>query len=779
MNESLFLSDDPKLTAYALDELEGSERLAVEAALREDPEAQQRVEEIRALAKQLATAFEAELAPVPAMNLAAADPYRRMGHRSMWRFPHLYYAVGGLAAAAFAVVLAWQESPPRSAVPTHRYVAVQMPVTEAEAVESAPASSVRLPSDSAARGFERHPFSVAPGTTPAPRFEAAASGLLADAKKLTELPRYDDASSQSWPPAEVTFNYGNADQRTADAERAHQQRTQAPKLAGAAGRPWSRVSSQAKSVSTENPSGALLAVNEQPIALSAFRVEAEGRSSYLPRSIAAGIRAGGSGESIGQDSYAFRRESDFIRVADQPLSTFSADVDTASYANVRRMLLAGQRPPVDAVRIEEMLTYFPYAYAGPRTDAPFAATMEVADAPWMEGHRLVRIGLKAREVATAERSPANLVFLLDVSGSMNRPNRLPLVQESMRLLLGRLRGDDRVAIVTYAGASGLALPSTAVTNRAAILSALEELRAGGSTHGSRGIELAYEIAKANFVPGGINRVILCTDGDFNVGVTSEGGLVRLIQEKAKSGVFLTVLGFGMGNLKDAMMQQLADSGNGNYGYVDTRREAEKLLVEQVSGTLVTVAKDVKLQVEFNPAKVASYRLIGYEKRALNQQDFANDKVDAGELGAGHTVTALYEIVPANLAHASAAAETDENTTLRYGELAAAPSSSRSTRPELVNELLTLKVRYKEPAGTLSKKLEFALKDQASSFAAASPDFKFVSAVAAFGMLLKDSTHRGNANYAAVVSWAEAGIEGDAGGYRAEFVGLIRRAEALE
>jgi len=328
------------------------------------------------------------------------------------------------------------------------------------------------------------------------------------------------------------------------------------------------------------------------------------------------------------ENYAYRKDGEFLSVAENPLSTFSADADTAGYANVRRMLRAGKKPPTDAVRVEELVNYFPYRYAAPKNEA-FAAALEVADAPWAAGRRLVRIGLKAREVSANERGAANLVFLVDVSGSMSGPTRLPLVKESLRLLVNRLRSDDHVAIVAYAGNSGLALASTPVAQSREIVEAIDVMTPGGATNGGLGIQLAYDIAKANFVAGGVNRVILCTDGDFNVGVTGEGELVRLVQEKAKSGVFLTVLGFGMGNLQDGRLEAIADKGNGSCGCIDSRREAEKLLGAQVNGTLTTVAKDVKLQVEFNPARVASYRLIGYENRLLANPDFNNDQVDAG------------------------------------------------------------------------------------------------------------------------------------------------------
>ena len=464
------------------------------------------------------------------------------------------------------------------------------------------------------------------------------------------------------------------------------------------------------------------------------------------------------------ESYAHTPETGFIRVADQPLSTFSADVDTASYANVRRFLNQGRLPPPDAVRIEELLNYFPYTYVHPTGLTPFAATLEVASAPWAPEHRLVRIGLKGREISTAARPAANLVFLLDVSGSMNAPRKLPLVKQAMRLLVERLRPDDRVAIVTYAGNAGLALPSTPARKASEILAAVDALQPSGSTNGAMGIQLAYDIAKANLVNDGINRVILCTDGDFNVGVSDDGSLTRLIEEKAKSGVFLSVLGFGMGNYQDAKLESLADKGNGNYGYIDSKREAEKLLVEQVNGTLVTIAKDVKLQVEFNPATVESYRLIGYENRRLQKEDFANDQVDAGEIGAGHTVTALYEIVPAKNGILTPADD------LKYQKVAINLTGSR--------ELLTVKLRYKAPDGDTSSLLEFPLADDDATFATASTDFKFAASVAGFGMLLRESEFKGASTWSDVRSWAEAGKGSDAGGYRDEFIKLIGQAEQL-
>ncbi|MBI2513850.1 MAG: VWA domain-containing protein [Opitutae bacterium] len=491
-------------------------------------------------------------------------------------------------------------------------------------------------------------------------------------------------------------------------------------------------------------------------------------------------------EPSNTESYAHTPENPFLAVAQNPLSTFSVDVDTASYANVRRFLRGKQLPPASAVRIEELVNYFPYRYAPPTGSAPFAAHMEVASAPWAPDHRLVRIGLKGREVSDAARPKANLVFLLDVSGSMDEPNKLPLVQQSLRLLVEKLRADDRVAIVVYAGASGLALPSTAVREKAKILEAIDALRAEGSTNGAAGIQLAYDIAKANFVSGGVNRVVLATDGDFNVGVSSEGELISLIEEKAKSGVFLSVLGFGMGNYKDSTLEKLADKGNGNYAYIDSLAEAKKTLVEQAGGTLVTIAKDVKLQVEFNPAVAQAYRLIGYENRLLRKEDFNNDKIDAGEIGAGHTVTALYEIIPVGVPmpeENSVDALKYQKTTNVGGRKTEdkglrTENGARVAQSSASDELLTLKVRYKEPSSDVSTKLEFPLRDTGKAFADASEDFKFAAAVASFGMTLKNSPYRGEMKLTEIAQWAREGTSDDAGGYRAEFVELVNETAGL-
>jgi Ca-activated chloride channel family protein len=467
------------------------------------------------------------------------------------------------------------------------------------------------------------------------------------------------------------------------------------------------------------------------------------------------------------ERYAHHTDNPFLGSRENPLSTFSIDVDTASYANLRRFLRDRSRPPVDAVRIEEMINYFPYEYPAPPGDEPMAVSFEVNDCPWDDEARLVQLRVRGKEIAAPQRPASNLVFLVDVSGSMAEPAKLPLVRQSLRLLLDTLGPRDRVALVVYAGHSGVVLPSTPATQRPLILEAIERLEAGGSTNGGQGIELAYDIAVRNFIHGGNNRVLLATDGDFNVGVTSPGELVRLIEDKARSGVFLTTLGFGTGNLQDATMEQLADHGNGNYAYIDSIEEARKVLTEQVSSTLLTVAKDVKLQVEFNPARVAVYRLIGYENRLLRKEDFNDDRKDAGELGAGETVTALYEIIPA---HRSAHADGGSVDPLRYQRAGDLTGSG---------DLLTVKARYKMPDGWFSKKREWTVTDSGSHLTQASNDFRFAAAVAAFGMILRDSPHKGTANHDLVLNLASGALGGDRNGYRRGFLELVRQSRALE
>jgi Ca-activated chloride channel homolog len=478
-------------------------------------------------------------------------------------------------------------------------------------------------------------------------------------------------------------------------------------------------------------------------------------------------------------TYDHVSENPFLQAASNPLSTFSIDVDTASYSNVRRFINSGSLPPKDAVRVEEMINYFSYDYREPEGDKPFSIDLDATACPWDASHRLLRIGLKGRDVATENRPASNLVFLLDVSGSMMPAERLPLVKQAMRLLVEKLTEKDRVAIVIYAGGSGLALPSTTGDRKETILRALEDLKAGGSTNGAEGIELAYKVAADNFIKGGVNRVILATDGDFNIGVTNQGDLIRLIEEKAKSGVFLSVLGVGTDNLKDSTMQKLADKGNGNYAYLDSLDEARKVLVQQVNGTLMTIAKDVKIQVEFNPARVASYRLIGYEKRMLRKEDFNNDKVDAGEIGAGHTVTALYEIVPAGTGAADPSASIPPVDSLKYQAPNSASVAATQVNPKLSPEMVTVKLRHKKPDGDKSELTERSFVDNGSKFEDATPDLKFAAAVAEFGMILRDSQYKGEGTIGSVIEWAQEGKGRDTAGYRAGFIELARKMQTLK
>jgi Ca-activated chloride channel family protein len=469
-----------------------------------------------------------------------------------------------------------------------------------------------------------------------------------------------------------------------------------------------------------------------------------------------GLRAD---RTFNTETYDRIQDNPFLAATAHPLSTFSIDVDTASYANVRRVLGQGQLPPPDAVRIEELLNYFTYDYPQPAKDVPFSVTTEVATCPWKTDHRLVRIGLQGRRLTDEQRPPRNLVFLLDVSGSMNEPRKLPLLKSAMKLLAGTLTSRDRVSIVVYAGNAGLVLPPTPGDRKGEILSALTRLEAGGSTAGGEGIELAYKVAAQTFIEGGVNRVILATDGDFNVGVTSVGELTRLIERKRATGVFLS------GNLKDATMEKLADTGNGNYSYIDTLREARKVLVTEAGGTLVTIAKDVKIQVEMNPAAVSAYRLIGYENRVLRAEDFADDTKDAGDIGAGHSVTALYEIVPAGVDTRVAVPPA-----LKY----------QGERPRAANgdgELLTVSVRYKEPDAETSRLISVPVLDSAAN--PPSGTLRFAAAVAGFGMLLRGSEHRGDATWTQVADMARTAGGDDPHGYRAELVRLVETAAALQ
>ena len=687
--------DDPKLTAFALDELDEPERSTVAREVADSPEAQRVVDETRELARALKNEFASELneKPKPRLNLSDIkdDPW--------------FWGIGRpLAIAAVLAIVAVILGVAISPLGKKREVAY---------------SSVYLPpakpADVQADLGNEELAAVAPA--------APAETAVAEAESAAvDTYRRDDTSTRL-PPAR--------------------------------GRELAKRGKPATGVS-----GGLQGFARSAALAPAQEFDKSDRYSDIRQP---------SGE-FNTAAYDHILENPFLEAKSNPLSTFSIDVDTASYSNIRRFINEGSLPPKDAVRVEEMINYFTYDYAQPTDEKPFAVHVDLASCPWEQSHRLVRIGLKGKEIATDKRGLSNLVFLLDVSGSMEPSERLPLIKQSMRLLVEKLTENDRVAIVIYAGASGLALPSTPGNQKEKILSALESLEPGGSTNGAEGIQLAYKIAADNFIKGGVNRVILATDGDFNVGVTSQGDLIRMIEEKAKSGVFLSVLGVGTDNLKDSTMQKLADKGNGNYAYLDSLDEARKVLVQQMNGTLVTIAKDVKIQVEFNPARVASYRLIGYEKRMLRKEDFNNDKVDAGEIGAGHTVTALYEIVPVG-ARVNSADSVPPVDPLKYSKPERSTSSS--------GEMLTVKLRYKKPDGNKSELIEQAVTDSNAAFASTSQDFKFAAAVAEFGMLLRDSEHKGNGTFGAVLEWAQEGKGSDTNGYRAGFIELVRKAQGLK
>lgn len=726
--------DDPKLTAYALDELAGAENEQMESALAASPAAQEFVREMRLLSGNLRAEYEVEREARPVVHTNIVPLAQEDDPWSMLRRLALAAAIALLAVLGAVAVGTVKRGGLAGWGKEARYAggsaagAVGSKDKETEAGVAQAYISEESPDDQALALGEPLP---------------PPAGPEAFGKVATSTP---------------------ADLSVATRARTANQSAAAPLAEKDEGE--SRASVISDAARENSPSGKNFAAKLKPAARLA------GGSGFLHQE---SIFNRDRKAEFNTARYGKIEENPFLAARDNSLSTFSIDVDTASYSNIRRFLEDGSLPPKDAVRVEEMINYFAYDYPQPDDETPFSVHLDAASCPWAPAHRLVRIGLKGREVPNDKRPASNLVFLLDVSGSMEPSNRLPLVKQAMRLLVEKLGENDRVAIVVYSGASGLALPSTTGDRKEKIRAALENLQAGGSTNGAQGIELAYQTAAEHFIKGGVNRVILATDGDFNIGTTSEGDLVRLIQAKAKSGVFLSVLGVGDDNLNDSMMQQLADKGNGNYAYLDTLEEARKVLVQQINGTLVTIAKDVKIQIEFNPAQVASYRLIGYEKRLLRKEDFNDDKIDAGEIGAGHTVTALYEVVPAG-AEPNPAASVPPVDPLKYQrDLAVAASSLGKTGSA---ELLTVKLRYKEPAGETSKLLERPFVDRGASFASAAPDFKFAAAVAEFGMILRDSQFKGNGTLGAVAEWAQEGKGTDANGYRAGFLELVHKASRL-
>ncbi len=800
------LPDDPRITAYALGELDADDREVVEAAMRRDPTLRRTMVEIRATVAQIEGALTHEAAttddagqdnvvefPGVVREPAPVDPYARTTRSKLLRYPHVYYVVGGLAAACFAVIAVWR-------TPT----AGPRPMAVAVAPGGGGTGETVLIDMSALVGAEEiRREAVDAAVQPRGLLEQTkAEGALAAATPTGMLTLSAAHRSAMSGRDGVIFNEsrGLAGSSLRDVTPITDFDTVAPREPAPPGMSGPAV---AKAPSPASSAGTLYL---SPFTMSAERLRARAAAAAAAQALAEKKKAEAqailpkaevftppplpgelpparsSRTQLGTEAGGAWADNEFVSTAKFPRSMLSAEADAGSFGSVRRFVESGRRPPREAVRIEELLNHFPYRYAppGPKSDALLAAAFEVTEAPWAPTHRLVRIGLKAREVAVPVRAAANLVFLVDVSGSMNGPGRLPLVKDSLRMLLRTLRPDDRVAIVTYAEQAGLALPSTPVARAQEILDALAGLTAGGATNGTLGVHLAYDVAKSNRVEGGINRVIVCTDGDFKAGATTESDLTTLVTEQSKSGVLLTVLGYGTGDLKDGLLEKIAQRGHGSYGAIESRRDAEKILERQVNGVPPAIAKDVKIHVEFNPAHVASYRLLGYENSAWQQTDLTYRKTDGGQIAAGHTVTALYEIIPAREG-AKAARKNPEIEDRRYQLYAGVTdSTSLTSRNEPGGkDLLTVNVSYKKPEGLFSRRQDLPLTDVGAKFENASPDFKFAAAVAGFGMVLRESPHKGTTTMAQVVDWAESGLAEDAGGYRAEFVELARQLDALE
>lgn len=738
--------NDPRLTAYALGELDDAERVEIEVLLKDNEVARREVETMRRAATTLADELRSEPCPqLTPEQLAKIEQRFAPSEKEAAPFPW-WRALGWATALGAAAMVA----------------------------------ALFLPALNQSRAMPRRLTLNTPGAQQTVLRETQPPMLAPDRTQVdAQKKEVEFAPSDSRVTSEQAPSLGEADESQVAAtlppveKKSIVASSGAPRPTSAGGRYYRLATPPAAPVdsdTTATGSAGRLAFDNRHAdwdeSAGRGRVELQ-RGGRPPEEITVyrgtQQRWAPSG-TFDTESYPRLAENPFVQVTQNPLSTFGLDVDTASYANIRRFLNQGSLPPRDAVRIEEMLNYFSYDYPAPKRNEPFSLYVEMAACPWNPAHRLALVGLKAKDIAPHKAQPMNLVFLIDVSGSMQPENKLPLIKQGLRLLVEQLTARDHVAIVVYADNSRVVLPATRGDDHETILAAIESLEAGGSTNGGEGIQSAYREASRNFIEGGVNRVILCTDGDFNVGITDQSALVRLIQQQAKSGVFLSVLGFGMGNLKDSTMQKLADKGNGNYAYVDDLDEAQKVLVEQMRSTLVTVAKDAKLQIEFNSALVQSYRLIGYEKRMLREQDFNNDRKDAGEVGAGHTTTALYEIIPADEVPAAPGVDP-----LRY---------QPSPRAASNEELMTVKLRYKEPEGSTSKLLKASVKDTHTSWRGTSSDFRFAASVAAFGMTLRDSPYKGNADYNLALELAHDARGHDDNGYRSEFINIVEKARSL-
>jgi Ca-activated chloride channel family protein len=708
------LHEDPRLTAYALGELSGEAQLEIEALLARDARAGIELEAIVEVQSRLERALAVSSSP----------------------------ALSARRRASLRAALAERTAAPNGAASKDTPVPAQQRARSATARRRVGMLLAALvPAGVALLVFRADPK----------QDELVVNTLtVAQSIQLTASP--PDVSQAAPDPQRELLS--TASERTAEPPEMLAQRAARSAVSNWAG----PLAEGPVAHAAERPMRMALSAPRASAVLPAPEVQSDGSP-----------RTGLGGDRAQHESYDANEDNPFVQVSTDPRSTFSIDVDTASYALVRRFLDAGNLPPQGAVRIEELVNYFSYRYPQPKGDAPVSVVASLGQAPWNPQHQLVRVALQARHVAASARPPANLVFLIDVSGSMAAPNKLELVKYGLRQLTRSLGARDRVSIVTYAGNSGLVLAPTLGSGRGEILQAIDRLEAGGSTNGGAGIELAYSLARQHFVAGSVNRVLLATDGDFNVGVTSPSALVELVQRQAKTGVFLSVLGFGDGNYQDSMLEKLADRGNGNYAYIDAPAEAEKVLVEQATGTLLTLARDVKLQIEFNPAEVAEFRLIGYENRKLEHQDFNDDTKDAGELGADHSVTALYELVRAGKALA----------TPRVDPLVYQADGKAVTLPanDLEGQLLHIKLRYQPPSGGPSRLLEQTLNDPVRDL---DSDFRFAAAVAEFGLLLRHSPHRAQASYAQVLKLAESSLgDGPDRKARAQFVELVRQARQLD
>ncbi|MES2963450.1 MAG: von Willebrand factor type A domain-containing protein [Bdellovibrionota bacterium] len=752
--------NDPLLTAFALGELEGQEAIEMAKLIENDPEAKKYVEDIQQTANQISLELEKSAQEEAPLRLLPDERNvifeKIVAKRTTWRPWILLAPAGGLAVAviAFIVALPHIENFKRE---TFTPIATNESNDETRlgGLQKGEPQQVSEAKADASAGSEPIAAS-APPPPPAKMQAVAALDIAEEEAMLEEAPAERPAAA----PKQMQSKGRDS--------------SKAGRLSDFDGSGLGAASSEIAGLADSTTTSSGYAGVEKKVAPRGRGAEGFGGGSAF---ISPGLQQQPARPERNTERYSAIKENGFKKVADEALSTFSIDVDTASYSNVRRYLTGGQLPPADAVRIEEMINYFKYDYPQPKGNEPFSVTTEVTTAPWAPKNKLVRIGLKGKDVAEAKRPASNLVFLLDVSGSMEDPAKLPLLKSSLKLLVDRLREKDRVGIVVYAGSEGIALESTPGTKKAKILEALDKLQAGGSTNGEAGIQAAYKMAEKNFIKGGVNRVILATDGDFNVGTTSEGELERLIEQKAKTGVFLTTLGFGSGNYNDSMMTKLAGKGNGNAAYIDTLKEAQKVLVEQAGGTLQTIAKDVKIQVEFNPKHVQAYRLIGYEKRMLNKEDFNDDKKDAGEIGAGHTVTALYEIVPPGAEIPNTAPKVDE---LKYQKNEAAKPTAEAPVTG-TDELLTVKLRFKKPDGKTSDKIEVPVGNETKDFAASSSDMKFAAAVAGFGMILRDSELKGTVTLDDVIELTAGNskVAGKMDDTRLELIELARKTRELQ